>query len=133
MDLPPCHSRRSLAPESRVYFCAHPDHHSRDGLVTAEMCRICPLWKEVPPVQFRKFPPDPPPKPRGRCLYLGAAVGWRECPSCRGSVRIKVFACSHPRHRETTLAECAECPDHEPSPDPRGEPPGRVGAETGCV
>jgi hypothetical protein len=72
------------------------------------MCVICPLWQQAAPPRFRKFPPDPPPRPRGPCLYLGEPVAWRECLSCRGSVRIKLFACAHPRHQETTLAECAE-------------------------
>jgi hypothetical protein len=33
--------------------------------------------------------------------------------TCRGNVRVKTFACAHPAHVETTLAECASCPDYE--------------------
>jgi hypothetical protein len=110
--LPPCLARRYLENEPEVYFCAHPMHHSDGDRVTAEICALCPLWKEAPPAVFREFPPSPLPPPRGRCIYLGPHKGMRDCPSCRGSVRVKVFACSHPRHQETTLAECKECPDH---------------------
>jgi hypothetical protein len=111
MGLPPCPARRSLDGEHNRYFCAHPLFHSTTGLVTGEVCQVCPLWREPPPQAFRTYPLAPP---RGLCRHLGEETGLRECPSCRGSVRIKVFACRHPAHHETTLAECAACTDHEP-------------------
>lgn len=111
--LPECHSRRDLPGESRVFFCAHPRHHSKDNLVTAGSCMICTLWQLPAPETFRKFPPEPPPKPRGPCRHLGEQVGLRECPSCRGTVKLKVFACGHPNHQETTLQECTQCQDHQ--------------------
>jgi hypothetical protein len=113
MALPPCHSRRTLEGESNRYFCAHPRFHSKTGLVTGEVCLVCPLWREPPPAAFR---PDPGPSQRGRCQHLGEQAGLRECPSCRGSVRVKVFACRHPAHLETTLAECAACADFRAAP-----------------
>lgn len=48
---------------------------------------------------------------KGRCRHLGGQIGLRECPGCQGNVRIKVFACSHPSHGETTAAECEQCDD----------------------
>ncbi len=50
---------------------------------------------------------------RDPCLYLGDQTGERPCLSCRGSVRQKVFACSHEAHTDTTILDCARCPDHE--------------------
>ncbi len=123
MAVPPCHSRRSLEGQSNLYFCAHPLLHSNNQLVTEEVCRVCPLWREPPPAEFRAFPPVPPPLPRGLCHYLGEETGLRECPSCRGMVRLKVFACHHPRHRETVLTECASCVDYEALSNEKTEVP----------
>ena len=81
-----------------------------DQRVSPEICMICTLRNEPPPETFRPFPP---PSPRGPCRHLGAEVGLRDCPTCGGNVRIKVFACDHPAHGETTLAECGACADHE--------------------
>ncbi|MBI1899741.1 MAG: hypothetical protein HYS13_01345, partial [Planctomycetia bacterium] len=50
------------------------------------------------------------------CQYLGEEVGRRPCDSCRGRVLVKKFACRHPAHERTTLAQCAACPDYVPSP-----------------
>src|SRR5260370_24113003 len=112
MELPPCPARRHFEQETDVFFCAHPQHHVQDNLVTAEICRICQLWRQPAPSEFRPFVASAHPKRRdGACSYLGEQVGLRECPTCRGTVRVKVFACHHPRHRETTFSECAQCPD----------------------
>ena len=128
MELVPCPSRRELndpEPGPGVYFCAHPNHHSENSLVTKEVCWVCPLWRQPPPAVFRKFPPDPVPPGqapvprraarlcREPCVFLGDQIGRRDCPSCGGRVRVKVFACAHPQHDETTLHECARCPDYE--------------------
>jgi len=48
------------------------------------------------------------------CLYLGGQLGERDCKSCKGSVRLKVFACSHQRHDDTTIRDCKTCADYEP-------------------
>jgi hypothetical protein len=44
---------------------------------------------------------------------LGEETGLRECASCAGSVRVRVFACGHPRHEETTVREGEGCPDFQ--------------------
>ena len=50
------------------------------------------------------------------CVHLGAQIGTRACATCNsGNVRLKVFACGHPLHRETTLPECATCRDFRAS------------------
>ena len=46
------------------------------------------------------------------CRYLGQQTGERSCPTCSGNVRLKVFACSHAAHVETTLPECGACGDY---------------------
>jgi hypothetical protein len=38
MSLPPCLARRTLEGQDRVYYCAYPQHHSQDDLVTPELC-----------------------------------------------------------------------------------------------
>ena len=113
MDLPPCHSGRSFAGEAAVFFCAHPNHHSQENLVSPEVCGVCPLWRQPPPPAFRQAPAALPPRRDGPCRFLGDETGLRECPSCSGSVRLRVFECSHPHHQETTLRECASCPGFE--------------------
>ena len=113
MDLPPCHSRRAFAGETALFFCAHPNHHSQDNLVTSEVCAVCPLWRQPPPAVFRQAPVTLPAKRGGPCRFLGPETGLRECLSCSGLVRVRVFACLHPRHQETTLRECESCRDFE--------------------
>jgi hypothetical protein len=110
MDLPACHSRRPLPGESAVFYCAHPRVFIEGGRVTAQICGMCDRWKEPAPEVFRPFPP---PRPRDPCVHLGQEVGLRDCEGCRGTVKVRVFACSHPAHRETTLANCTTCGDHE--------------------
>jgi hypothetical protein len=116
MSLPECHSRRFFTGETGVFFCAHPMLHAKDNVVNEGICQVCPYWQQPPPPVFRDFTPGPPPKPRGLCLYLGEQTGLRECPTCGGAVRVKVFACGYPAHEETTLRECEICRDHQPRP-----------------
>jgi hypothetical protein len=125
MALPPCHSRRFFEGTQEVFFCAHPLLHARDNVVVKEVCQICPYWKEPAPEQFRPFTPGPPPRPRGTCLYLGGQIGLRDCPTCSGSVKVKVFSCAHPAHGETTRRECEVCRDH------RERPPGDQASAAG--
>ena len=113
MSLSPCHSRREVDPEGKVYFCAHPRVVAKANLVTAEVCRICERWRQPPPPTFRAVPENPLARPSGPCAHLGEGIGLRDCLGCRGTVRVKVFACRHPSHGETTLPECATCPDFE--------------------
>ncbi len=47
------------------------------------------------------------------CVFLGNATGYRECKSCQGNVRLKVFACQHPAHESTTIQECRKCKDYQ--------------------
>jgi len=48
------------------------------------------------------------------CVHLGKLAGLRPCETCCKTVHIKVYACRHPNHDETTLAECRLCEDYEP-------------------
>ena len=49
------------------------------------------------------------------CQYLGSQTGIRKCETCQSPVQMKVFACSHEFHSETTLPDCKFCRDYEPS------------------
>lgn len=116
MELPVCHSRRTLADDPTVLYCAHPDVHARDERVSAEVCGCCDRWREPAPGSFRPFPPivTPARAARGECVHLGEPIGLKLCRSCRGTVMIKTFHCRHPAHGQTTVAECGACPDHLP-------------------
>lgn len=113
MGMPPCPARHDLPDEPGLFYCAHPRVHIRDQRVHPGVCLGCTRWAEVPPEGYRPFPPPPR---RGRCAHLGPETGLRECVTCGGKVRLKVFACAHPTHSETTLDECAVCPDHAEIP-----------------
>ena len=111
MKLPDCHSRRTMDGESGVFFCAHPKVHAPRSLVRAEICKLCRFWQEPAPERFRPFSAD---GHAGPCIYLRQEAGLRDCPTCRGSVRQKLFACGHPLHKQTTLRDCQRCADFEP-------------------
>lgn len=114
MTLPACHSRRELPEGGSTYFCAHPMMHCADQLVTSAVCSICSYWRQPPPEQFRPFDPAGLHVRRtGDCFHLGEHVDWKECPTCAGHVRLKVFACRHPLHHQTTIGDCQKCRDYE--------------------
>ena len=121
MHVPPCHSRRELPTTPGVMYCVHPHVRIRGMIVRAEICRMCNYWKEPAPESFQPFPPPPSAPPRGRCEFLGDIVGYRGCPTCSGTVKLKVFACSHPAHSETIWTECLRCPDHREAGKPAPE------------
>lgn len=64
-------------------------------------------------------------KDRARqCLHLGPALvvdgepAMRDCPTCAGTVRLKLFACAV--HDECTIKQCQTCRDHRAEPDEPG-------------
>jgi hypothetical protein len=114
MDLPFCHSRRALAGQQNLFFCAHPRVHARGNLVTESVCRLCGYWQEPAPRIFREFTaPGADAVPKSACVYFGDLVGTKPCTTCKGSVQLKVFACHHPSRQETTLPDCEKCPDFQ--------------------
>lgn len=67
----------------------------------APRCHLCGRRGLVP------WPPGAAPGP---CPHLGPQVGEEECESCRGRVRLRVFACASRVHGPaTTLPKCAGC------------------------
>lgn len=113
--LAPCHSRHELTGVAGRYFCAHPNVWATNHVVSYEFCRICPRWRELPPDNPRTMPPRLVERLSGGCCHLGEEIGTRPCSGCLGNVRVKVFACRHPNHRETTLKECEVCGDFDQS------------------
>lgn len=111
IPLAPCHSRHELPGITDRYFCGHPRVRATNNVVSYEFCRLCAYWREPPPERARPMPPKLVERLLGGCLHLGPAIGTRDCPGCAGHVRLKVFACAHPEHQETTLKDCESCPD----------------------
>jgi hypothetical protein len=74
----------------------------------------------APPPAGRRAAPAPA---RSTCRHLGDPIegeggeqATRRCGTCRGEVRLKLWACLHPGHEgrpETTARECSRCPDYE--------------------
>jgi hypothetical protein len=115
MRLPECHSRLPLEDRTDLFLCAHPQVHAARDVVTVGICASCQLWKEPPPAKPRPLRVRLYALLDAPCRHLGPEIGLRECPSCGGHVRLKVFACRHPQHSETTLQECRGCGDFEPA------------------
>jgi len=110
--LAPCHSRRAFDPSQQSFFCAHPGVGAFDGMVSPALCKICRQSAEPAPIRFRDRS-EAPRRPRAQpCSFLGKETGLRECPTCHGKVKLKVFDCHHPKHPETTISECQRCPDY---------------------
>lgn len=114
MHLPLCHSRREL-PKEDCFFCTHPNVHANNHRVTPEICQICHFWKQPPPSNPRLFSNKQVTsfQHTNSCYFLGESLGLRECSSCRGSVKLKVFDCAHPKYQDTTVRQCQKCQDHQ--------------------
>ena len=113
-SLPFCHSRREYDASAGVFFCAHPNVHIARNLVDSQVCRPCEWWRKPPPEEFLPHFGSIAANHNGKCWFLGEQVGLRDCPSCNGNVRLKVFDCRHVEHEVTTLEECNRCVDYEP-------------------
>lgn len=113
-NLPACHSRRDWDETSGTFFCAHPNVHTRDNLVRAAICQSCTKWQEPAPEEVLEPGGTPTSDRCAACLHLGRTIRLDDCASCKGSVKIKVFACGHPEHAETTYRGCLPCRDYEP-------------------
>jgi hypothetical protein len=90
----------------------------RPGPWTADQCRVCWLYAYDPAYRALWDAAGPAPRRTGPCVHRGPEVRQEECPTCRGRVRLKVFACG--LHGECTVARplagtacCATCPDYE--------------------
>ena len=113
MPLPPCHSRHAIAEEREWYLCSHPEVFTPGRRVHFGNCIVCQYADQPAPAQPVAVPVFPAVPRTALCGFLGEQVGERHCPTCRGSVRLKVFRCGHPQHTETTYQECAVCGDYE--------------------
>jgi hypothetical protein len=93
---------------SRLCLC----ENQRPGAYTLDQCRLC--WLYHHDRVYRSLWHARP------CRHLGAATGATSaCPSCQGTVALKLFACA--LHQCCTqarpvadLACCASCSDREP-------------------
>ena len=66
-------------------------------------------------VTVATLPKRAPRPPRPACVHLGAPTGaTRDCPSCHGRVRLKLFACAV--RGEIVLDDCRTCKDHTQTP-----------------
>jgi hypothetical protein len=97
----------------------HPGREARPGPYTLDQCRLCWLYLNDP--AYRALWADGTPDRSRPCVHRGQTHREEHCPTCRGTVRLKVFACA--RHGECTIARslagvpcCATCADYEPGP-----------------
>ena len=82
---------------------------------TPDQCRVC--WLYHNDSAYRTLWNSQEAHSRnGPCIHRGDLLREDQCPSCRGVVRLKVFACG--LHTECTVARvltgcacCANCPD----------------------
>ena len=78
------------------------------------VCRNCawshsrPARRNCPGVKDRTDP----------CVHLGETIGMKNCPSCKGAVKIKIFACE--LHGQATMQKrvggcacCLSCGDYQ--------------------
>jgi hypothetical protein len=131
MPLPPCHSRRPLNDETDRFRCAHPRVHVDGNIVSSDFCRLCTLWSEPEPAQFRHLEQsDESTASEPRCAFLGNAVGWHTCPTCRGNVKLRMYDCRHPWHDTTTLRECRACTEFQQREEDRHVAQWSVGMTT---
>lgn len=115
MKIPICHSRRPVPSATDMFYCLHPKMNVLDHLVSPQICKMCDLQHLPAPLEFRPMPnPDGQFRRSTRCFHFGEPNGTRECKGCGKNVRIKVFHCHHAEHTETTIEECANCPDYQP-------------------
>lgn len=83
---------------------------------TEEQCRRCWLWHYDP--AYREHWGGG--SVRSSCVHLGAATGeTTPCPSCPGSMRIKILGCGvHAQcsvvKKVPGIACCGDCPDYQP-------------------
>ncbi len=104
--LPPCRHREATA-DPGLFACRSPQVIAPNG-VTAALCTGCTYA-------------DRPPRDRAcPCRHRGPATGQTvACPTCHGTVALKLFACA--LHAACTIQKpapatacCATCPDHTP-------------------
>jgi hypothetical protein len=107
-----------------------PSHHAMieadcqfDRTEVGIRCRQCGYernWNrpDLPKRNCGKFvrSTDTTSSTRAKCRHLGDELRRQECPTCQGTVKLKVFACAI--HGECTpetplegVACCASCPD----------------------
>jgi len=101
---------RPISRRERRGECAERCAVGQTHVAGGEKYGVRPMRLEPPPDSLRLFPP---PSQRGQCPHLGDEIGLRDCPSCLGNVRLKMFANNHPAHVETMLQECHVFTDHE--------------------
>lgn len=95
--------------------CTCEDHQT--GPYGPGQCRLCWLYHNDP--AYRALWDSHTMPLTVACRHLGAATGATvACPSCRGTVALKLFACAI--HGACTVARavagvacCASCPDRE--------------------
>ena len=101
-------------------------HADRTVSVLSQQCEACMRGRDSGPSsvndtellrriasQFAKPEPhgrEPLATGGGKCPHLGDATGsLRECKSCKGKVRLKVYTCA--KRGEVTLTDCRACAD----------------------
>jgi hypothetical protein len=99
----------------------HPGREVRSGPYTPDQCRLCWLYLNDPAYRALWEARGAELGRTRPCIHRGEARREKQCPTCRGQVRLKVFACA--LHGECTVARaagglacCASCLDYDGGP-----------------
>lgn len=86
---------------------------------TPDQCRVCWLYTFDPVHKAIWDKGHSGVDPTWPCVHRGEAIGSVDCPTCKGSVRVKLYECSQPDvwQRQATIgkqvdkvtAVCAAC------------------------
>lgn len=122
-ELPECFHRETTDTPG-TFYCGSNRFIDTPGYVQEAQClrlfngewKPCP-YADVPNDPELDKPPEPPRDPAA-CTHRGKATGTQTCPTCSGTVKVKVFAC--PIHQQCTISKriegiacCAACPDYD--------------------
>lgn len=91
MKLPACDCRLPLPGETSSFFCAHPQMHAPDSIVSASICKMCSLWR-TPPANPRPYRQR---GPRDGMDHIDTVIG---CWATRANLPLYVFRPSLVQH-----------------------------------
>jgi hypothetical protein len=110
---PPSHSELNPVVASLLVTLCDQIVEARDadGRIAEQVAAVRARAVESLEVSWDEPTPQSPARDGGVCAYFGAPIGFRPASMPHGGGRMTVYQCLHPKHRETTPAECILCRD----------------------